>query len=232
MLRWLLAIPIAGLCVLALFAVMASMIEPSRPNNSRVGNSLAFDIVMVEPEAELARRERVLPPKPEPPPPPIEPPTPAVSERVASMNDTNASLNMSEFLPDVADLSNIALDIRVTGIETALPVVSPLAVGPVGDLPSVNVGAPQEATPIVRVEAAYPPKALKRGIEGYVVIAFTIDQQGRPRDLKVIDAKPKRLFEREALRALKKWKYAPKRVDGKAIEQPEQTVMFEFAVAK
>lgn len=86
--------------------------------------------------------------------------------------------------------------------------------------------------PLYRVEPRYPARAMKQGAEGYVVMSFTIDTQGRPTDVKVIEAKPRRLFEREATRALKKWKYQPKVLDGKAIEQIGQTVRLEFKIQK
>ncbi|OEE60081.1 hypothetical protein A1OK_12270 [Enterovibrio norvegicus FF-454] len=226
MLRWILAVPVAGLCVLALFALMAAMVEPSRLNDRRASNSLAFDLVMVEPESELTRRERLLPPKPEPPPQSATPLTPVLNPQVTSTANTTAQPSISELLPD------IAMDISVTGFETSLPVVSKLAATPASALPSMEVGTAQAATPTLRVEARYPAKALKRGIEGYVVISFTINEKGRPTDLKVVDSKPKRMFDREALRALKKWKYAPQRIGGQVIAQQDQTVKFDFTVAK
>ena len=63
-------------------------------------------------------------------------------------------------------------------------------------------------------------------------MSFTIDEQGRPTDVKVTDAKPRRMFEREAVKALKKWKYQPKVIDGKTIAQVGQTVKLEFTLAK
>ena len=61
---------------------------------------------------------------------------------------------------------------------------------------------------------------------------FTIDATGRPKDIEVIDAKPKRMFEREAIRALKKSKYQPKVENGVAVERFGQTRRVEFKLAK
>ncbi|MDF5586334.1 energy transducer TonB, partial [Vibrio parahaemolyticus] len=49
---------------------------------------------------------------------------------------------------------------------------------------------------------------------------------------EVIEAEPQRMFEREAIRALKKWKYQPKVEDGVSIEQYGQTAKVEFKLAK
>jgi len=51
---------------------------------------------------------------------------------------------------------------------------------------------------------------------------------GGVEDVKVIEAQPKRIFDKEARRALRKWKYKPKVVDGKAMKQPGLTVQLDF----
>jgi protein TonB len=63
-------------------------------------------------------------------------------------------------------------------------------------------------------------------------MSFTIDETGQPTDIEVLEAEPKRVFEREAIRALRNWKYQPKLVDGKAVTQPGQSVKLEFKLAK
>jgi len=86
--------------------------------------------------------------------------------------------------------------------------------------------------PLYRVEPRYPSRALKQGAQGWVKLSFSIDTLGRPIDIKVMDAKPRRLFERSAVKALRKWKYQPKLEEGKAIMQVNQTVTLEFKLAR
>ncbi|AVV82850.1 cell envelope biogenesis protein TonB [Shewanella putrefaciens] len=61
---------------------------------------------------------------------------------------------------------------------------------------------------------------------------FTINELGGVDDVEVIQAEPKRLFDKEAIRALKKWKYKPKIVDGKPLKQPGMTVQLDFTLDK
>ncbi len=84
------------------------------------------------------------------------------------------------------------------------------------------------ATPIVRIQPNYPVDAARDGIEGWVQLQFTIDASGKVRDVEVVDAQPKRIFDREARRAMLRWKYKPTLVNGKPVEQSGMSVVLEF----
>ncbi len=75
-----------------------------------------------------------------------------------------------------------------------------------------------EYLPIVKVAPVYPRRALSRGIEGYVIVEFTVTKQGTVRDPKVIKAEPESLFDRAAMDAALKFKYKPRVVNGEAVE--------------
>lgn len=94
----------------------------------------------------------------------------------------------------------------------------------------LTIGGPKNlaALPMVRVPPNYPQKAMAEGIEGWVNLSFSIDPVGKVIDVQVVDAEPKRIFDREARKALRKWKYKPQMVNGKAVVQTNQFVMLEF----
>ena len=89
-------------------------------------------------------------------------------------------------------------------------------------------GGDRGVTPLVRVDPDYPPKARQRRIEGWVDIEFTITPMGTVQNAKVIGAYPPTVFERSALRAVKRWRYNAKMVDGKPVERPGVKVRIRF----
>jgi protein TonB len=204
--RLLLALPASLLISVSLFSFMAWMVDKGNQRAPKASEAVRFDMVMVENEADVQRRQRSVPEQPEPPqaPEPMD----------LSQADTQME-PMSQMTP----VSALGLNTALEGIAISAPNLK----GTMGN---------QQALPLYRVDPRYPSKALKRRVEGYVIMRFTIDATGRPKDIEVIEAEPQRMFEREAIRALKKWKYQPKVEDGVSIEQFGQTAKVEFKLAK
>jgi len=73
--------------------------------------------------------------------------------------------------------------------------------------------------PIVRVAPVYPSRALSRGLEGFVDMSFTVTSAGTVKDPIVLQSTSS-LFERAATRAVLKFKYKPRVVDGVPVEVP------------
>ena len=78
----------------------------------------------------------------------------------------------------------------------------------------------------------YPMRAIQRGIEGYVIVGFSVDQLGLVFDAFVIESAPEGVFERSALKAIKKFKYKAKMIDGKAIASDGQQYLFTYKLDK
>ncbi len=90
--------------------------------------------------------------------------------------------------------------------------------------------ADADARPIVRVNPKYPIDAAREGKEGWVVLSFTINEIGAVTDIKIVNSEPKRIFDKAAKQALRKWKYRPKSVNGKTIKQENLTVQLDFTL--
>ncbi|WP_340681026.1 TonB family protein [Paraglaciecola sp.] len=85
-----------------------------------------------------------------------------------------------------------------------------------------------QAIPVVRMEPKYPIDAARAGIEGWVKLLFSIDILGQVQDIQVLDAQPNRIFDREAKRALAKWKYKPQVISGVPQAQQGLMVVLDF----
>ena len=83
--------------------------------------------------------------------------------------------------------------------------------------------------PIVRIEPQYPRDALIEGIEGYVVVEVTIGADGSVKAVRVIQAEPKRVFDRNVIRAVLKWKFKPRIINGVPVER-KAIQMLEFTL--
>jgi len=75
-----------------------------------------------------------------------------------------------------------------------------------------------EYLPLVKVAPVYPRRAASRGIEGYVLVEFTVTKTGAVINPRVVEADPPDIFNKAALRAAVKFKYKPRVVDGVPIE--------------
>ena len=73
------------------------------------------------------------------------------------------------------------------------------------------------AVPLVQVAPAYPQRSQQRGVEGYVVVQFDVDPQGLVVNAHVLYAEPEGYFENAALRALERYRYQPRMVNGEAL---------------
>lgn len=74
---------------------------------------------------------------------------------------------------------------------------------------------------LVRVNPQYPQRAAERGIEGFCTVYFTITALGTTRDAYVPEGEANcsnSLFQRPSLRAIERFKFKPKIVDGTAVE--------------
>ncbi len=92
-------------------------------------------------------------------------------------------------------------------------------------------GSDRDVVPLVRVDPDYPARARQRGIEGYVEIEFSISPVGTVQNPRVIGASPSFVFDRAALRAVRKWKYNPKIQNGIAVPRHGIQVRLRFELA-
>jgi protein TonB len=72
---------------------------------------------------------------------------------------------------------------------------------------------PRPAAAELRIVSApaprYPPEALRAGTGGEVLVEITVGTDGSVTNARVVRATPPRVFDREALNAVRRWQFAP-----------------------
>lgn len=199
MVRFLVSILLGAAITFALFSFMAFLVASGARNDEEKQENIVVEVNTTPPKSSAEQRRRVPPP---PPPPPKTPPKPQAPEPEANNSNSGISFNMP--------------GVQMSGVDAGM------------SAPGSGFGKDGDATPIVRIEPKYPVQAARDGKEGWVRLSFTINEIGGVEDVKVIEAQPKRIFDKEARRALRKWKYKPKVVDGKPQKQFGLTVQLDF----
>ncbi|MDR3417245.1 MAG: TonB family protein [Nevskia sp.] len=84
--------------------------------------------------------------------------------------------------------------------------------------------------PIVKVAPMYPESAASRGIEGYVLLQFTVTETGAVEDPQVIEAQPSGVFDDAAKKAVLRFKYKPRVENGKPVrvQGVKQVITFKL----
>jgi len=203
MVRFLVSLLLGAAVTFALFSFMAFLVSSGDMTKQDALDNIVVEVNTTPPKSAAERRQRVPPP---PPPPPKTPPKPQAPEPEANNDSGGLTFNMP--------------GVQISGANTGI------------SAPGAGFGRDGDASPIVRIEPKYPVQAQRDGKEGWVKLSFTINEVGGVEDVEIIDAKPKRLFNKAAKRALKKWKYKPKVVDGKPERRPGLTVQLDFTMDK
>jgi len=89
-----------------------------------------------------------------------------------------------------------------------------------------------EYLPIVKVAPMYPARAQSQGIEGWVLVKFTVTEAGTVTDPVVLEAQPPGVFDEAAKKAVQKFKYKPRVQDGKPIAVPNVQHLIRFELDK
>ena len=116
------------------------------------------------------------------------------------------------------------------GYAKALPAPEPVAqpdrVTPIdatGPLPD------RDLEQLTATEPAYPPEALRDRVEGWVEVDFTVTEAGGVREIEIVAAEPRGVFEAAATAAVGQWRFRPRVVNGRPVPQ-RSSVTLRFNV--
>lgn len=199
--RWVPSALIAVAASFALFWLFHGVIGGGGHAASAIEVMPSIDFVRLRRDTEVQSMERRKPP---PPPPPQQPPPP---QRMEIATD-----NVQQQSPVPFAVPNLGLAASVSGG----PFLGQMGGGVA---PASGGFFEGDIIPLQRVPPAYPPDARRARITGYVQLEITVNADGTVRNAKVIDSKPKGLFEASAVSAVYKWKFKPKVVNGQPVEQ-------------
>lgn len=211
MIRVFFSATLALLLTWSLFLALSASIQMSGHKQSTSASAYSLSFVRVKKNSETIRKTRIKPKKPKPPPTPPK----ALSPKLTKLK-----------APKISPVS--ATPLRIS------PPINLAASNILGDaiVSSQSKGAISTGLiPLVRVNPIYPRRAKKLKKEGIVKLEFTITPKGAVRDVSVISSHPKKLFDKSAIRALSKWKFRAKVVDGKPVEQ-RASVQINFRLDK
>lgn len=144
--------------------------------------------------------------------------------------------------PNKPEASPQALSIQQSKVEGPTTALN-LPMGPMSVDTQVEVGTGLSVSkndlasdgdylPIVKVEPVYPRRAQERGIEGYVLLSFTVTPTGAVSDPVIIESEPKGVFDDAASRAVLRFKYKPRVENGKPIAVSNVQHVLTFAIEK
>lgn len=220
--RWLIAFILALCLAVASFVLMLVMIFPPQAQVSEEPLKVGHFVPMAKGKnSDPARQRQQAPDEPEQVTPPTQQQTmqPQMQRAVAvsqvvdmSIPGLTSNISVSSSAPDLQGLS--------AGVASS---ASSAPAGGGGGAP----GDDSEVIPLNEVLPVYPDQARRRGIEGYVKLGFTITRDGRVENIRVLEASPRNVFDREARRAAARWRFAPRTEGGIAVDR-EATKTLQF----
>jgi protein TonB len=227
--RWLWSFLAAVLFVFASFVLMLVMIFPPKNKVAEPELKMGYFIPKQQQESSDPSRtrqqmpERPVEPQPETPPiqqAPQPPRTPQMATLDLAVPQLSSNISIAASAPSLQGLTAQTPTAAAPSTPIAAAAAAPSA-------PSND----SEVIPLNQVLPVYPDSARRRGIEGYVKLAFTITADGKVENVRVIEASPENVFNREARRAAVRWRFAPRREGGQLVER-EAVKTLQFRLEK
>jgi periplasmic protein TonB len=187
---------LAFLVSLGFFWLMYAVISGTGHGVDKKEALPTIDFVRLKRDTEVETTQRR-----KPPPPPEQPPPPQKLQ-IASSSVSADAVSM--------DVPTLGLNANVGGG----PFVGEMGGG--GGMGGLFDG---DIIPIQRVPPAYPRDAARAGVTGFVQLEVLVNADGTVRSAKVLESKPKGLFEAAAVAAVMRWKFKPKVVNGQPVAQ-------------
>ncbi|MBR51905.1 MAG: energy transducer TonB [Gammaproteobacteria bacterium] len=190
---------IAAFCI---FLLMQYLITTDVFNKKKDEDISFLEFIRINTDDSLLERDRKIPdrPKPEkrPPPPP----------------DIDLKQDTKLIRPNLdIELPNFSVPVDFSGA----------FLGNMNDLQGTSTAL----IPMVRVAPQCPVQAIQGGIDGKVQVYLVVGPNGRVKTARIVRATNGTLFNKETTKAIRRWQFKPKVINGIPVEQAgEVTVEF------
>jgi len=191
---------------IGLFLLMLSFLTPAEFKPGHTDTNIAFNFVKEIPDINT--------PNPADPPKPPEKQEISTPPAMPVIDIADTDSDVARIPPGKVDVKGIELykDFSHTGVGTGIDTVS-----------HQNGGLKNGIAPF------YPRKAALSQTEGWVEVLIKVDITGHVSGISILGAEPRGMFEQAAKKAVYKWTFHPKTVNGKIV--PYQVVQkIEFTL--
>ena len=193
---------LAFFAAFSMFLLMQYLITTdifSKKNNDDVSY---LEFIRINSDDSLLERDRKIPERPKPDKRPPPPP------------DIDLQQDTKLMRPDLdIELPNFAVPVDFGGAF-------------LGDMSDLQ-GTSSALIPMVKVQPQCPIQAIQGGIDGTVQIYLVVGPNGRVKLARIVRATNGTLFNKEATKAIRRWQFKPKVINGIPVEQAgELTIEF------
>jgi protein TonB len=192
------SIPILAIALgvaFGLFTLMHTVITVSGHGIDKAETLPTIDFVRLRRDSQVEAMQRR-----KPPPPPPQPPPPPSKMRIDTGSVNAGSLAFA--------MPNVDLNANMSGGAF----MGQLGAGTGGMFDG-------DIIPLQRIPPQYPRDAARNGITGWVQLEVMVNADGSVRSARVLESKPKGMFEAAAVQAVLRWKFKPKVVNGQPVQQ-------------
>ncbi len=182
-----------------LFAMMQQMVAGRRIELSDIADARIIDFIRVPDRLETAPQKRFRKRAPEPPEPP-EPSPKRILPRMEALKQ-----------PPPRPLPSLEIDAPHATIDSDGPFLGGISPKGPGFIMAHDLIA------VLRRSPPYPRLLKRRGIEGYVLVEFTVTERGLVQDPVIVESRPHDDFGKSVIRTVRYWKFQPYRLDGKPV---------------
>lgn len=226
--RWLWSFLAAAAVVFGSFVLMLVMIFPPKSKVEEPPLKMGHYVPKQQQDSSDPSRarqqmpEKPVEPQPETPPAqqaPQPPRTPQMASLDLAVPQLSSSISVSA--ASAPSLQGLTAQVAAPAAPSAPPATA------AESAPSNDA----EVIPLNEVLPVYPDSARRRGVEGYVKLAFTITPNGKVENVRVVESSPANVFDREARRAAVRWRFTPRNEGGRAVAR-EAVKTLQFRLEK